>query len=74
MRGACLYLQVLVQMYLRGWTSRDLADRAGMSYSSLRRKLRGATPLLLEEAQRVQAALDCGLTLDQLFARQGGRK
>ena len=73
MRGECVYLQVLVQMYVRGWNSRELARRTGMSYPSLRRKLRGASPLLLEEAQRVQAALDCGLTLDQLFARQGGR-
>ena len=71
MRGECVYLQVLVQMYLRGWTSRDLADRAGMSYSSLRRKLRGASPMMLEEARAIQAALDCGMALDELFARRG---
>ena len=72
MRGQCVYLQVLVQMYLKGWDSHQLADRAGMSYPSLRRKMRGASPLHLEEARRIQSVLNCGMTLDQLFARKEG--
>ena len=70
MRGQCVYLQVLVQMYLKGWNSHQLADQAGISYPSLRRKMRGTSPLHLDEAQRIQAVLGCGMTLDQLFAKK----
>ena len=71
MRGECVYLQVMVQMYLKGWDSRELADKAGITYTSMRRKLRGTSPLHLEEARRIQRALDCGLSMDELFARRG---
>ena len=70
MRGECVYLQVMVQMYLRGWDSKELAEKAGLTYTSIRRKLRGTSPLHLEEARRIQEALDCGLSLDVLFARR----
>ncbi len=70
MRGDCVYLQVMVQMYLRGWDSRTLAEKTGLTYTSMRRKLRGTAPLHLEEARRIQEALDCGLSLDKLFARK----
>lgn len=70
MRGDCVYLQVLVQMYLRGWDSRTLAEKTGLTYTSVRRKLRGLSPLHLEEARRIQQALDCGMSLDALFARK----
>ena len=70
MRGECVYLQVMVQMYLRCWDSKELAEKAGLTYTSIRRKLRGTSPLHLEEARRIQEALDCGLSLDVLFARR----
>lgn len=70
MRGECVYLQVMVQMYLKGWDSRVLAEKAGISYTSIRRKLRGTSPLHLEEARRIQKVLDCGMPLDTLFARR----
>ena len=70
MRGDCVYLQVMVQMYLRGWDSRTLAEKTGLTYTSMRRKLRGTAPLHLEEPRRIQEALDCGLSLDKLFARK----
>ena len=53
MRGDCVYLQVLVQMYLRGWDSRKLAEQSGITYTTMRRKLRGMAPLHLEEARRI---------------------
>ena len=70
MRGECVYLQVLVQMYLRGLDSRRLSERAGMNYTSLRRKLRGQSPLQLEEARRIRAALQCDVPLEDLFERR----
>lgn len=70
MRGECVYMQVMVQMYLKGWDNRALADKAGLSYTSIRRKLRGMSPLHLEEARRIQQALNCGMSLDELFARR----
>lgn len=75
MRGECIYLQVMVQMYMKGWDSGTLAEKAGIGYPSLRRKLRGASPLHLSEARRIQQALACGMTLDALFAlREGGHE
>lgn len=70
MRGDCIYMQVMVQMYLKGWDSRMLADQAGMSYTSIRRKLRGLSPLHLEEAKRIQRALNCGMSMEELFTRK----
>ena len=70
MRGDCIYMQVMVQMYLKGWDSRMLADQAGMSYTSIRRKLRGLSPLHLEEAKRIQRALNCGMSMEELFSRK----
>ena len=40
MRGECVYMQVMVQMYMKGWDSRKLAEQSGMPYTSMRRKLR----------------------------------
>ncbi len=65
-----MYLQVLVQMYMKGMNSHQLADRTGISYPSLRRKMRGTSPLQLDEARRIQSVLNCGMTLDQLFIRK----
>ena len=31
MRGDCVYMQVLVQMYLKGWDNRTLAEKTGMT-------------------------------------------
>ncbi len=70
MRGDCVYMQVMVQMYMKGWDSRTLAEKSGMTYTSMRRKMRGIAPLYLEEARRIQEALDCGMSLDTLFARR----
>ena len=70
MNKECKYLQVMVQMYLQGWNSHDLAEKTGIPYATLRRKLRGASPLHLEEARRIRAALGCDMTLDTLFARR----
>ena len=70
MKGDCIYMQVMVQMYLKGWDNRALAENTGISYTSLRRKLRGIVDLTLKEAKQIQAALDCGLSLDALFAER----
>ena len=67
MRGECIYVQVMVQLYLLGWDCRVLAKKSGIPYTSLRRKLRGISPMHLEEAKKIQKALDCGMTLDALF-------
>ena len=74
MRGECVYMQVMIQMYLKGWDSRVLADKTKLSYTSIRRKLRGKSPLYLEEARRIQQALNCGMSLEELFNRKDERK
>lgn len=70
MSNACVYLQVMVQMYLRGMDSHALAEQVGMSYPSLRRKLRGDSGLGLEEAIRIKEVLHCDLALEELFERR----
>ena len=70
MRGDCIYMQIAVQMYLKGWDSRTLAEKSGISYNNFRRKMRGAVQLTLNESKRIQKALNCGLTLDDLFAER----
>ena len=70
MRGECVYMQVMVQMYMKGWDSRILAEKTGIKYTSMRRKMRGLAPISLEEARRIQEALDCGMSLDALFVRR----
>lgn len=70
MRGECVYLQVMVQMYMKGWDSRMLAEKTGIKYTSMRRKLRGMAPLRLEEARLIQQALGCAMPLEELFARR----
>ena len=70
MSNACVYLQVMVQMYLRGMDSHALAEQAGMSYPSLRRKMRGEGSFGLEEAIRIKEVLQCDLPLEKLFERR----
>jgi len=69
MRGSCIYSQLMVQMYLAGVDNKTLAQRTGITYSSLRRKLRGQTRIQLEEARLIRGALGCEMPLDQLFER-----
>ncbi len=70
MRGNSVYPQIMIQMLLRGWDYRELAEKAGLSYTSLRRKLLGKTPLYLDDARCLQKAFDCGMSLDELFVRR----
>ncbi|MBQ9944800.1 MAG: hypothetical protein IJO67_10620 [Clostridia bacterium] len=70
MRTQCIYTQVMVQMYMKGWNMRELAGEAGMSYVSLRRKLRGESPVLLEEALSIRKALEVQMPLDALFEKR----
>ena len=45
-----VYLRLMAEMYLRGIDSRMLAEKTGIHYGTLRRKFRGQSPLLLDEA------------------------
>lgn len=69
MRGTCVYARLMVAMYLSGMDNKALAEKTGMTYSSLRRKLRGQTRINLEEAHRIRNALQCDLPLEKLFER-----
>lgn len=71
MRSQCVYAQVMVQMFMKGWNMRQLAEVTGLSYVSLRRKLRGESPFMLEEAFAVRDALKVQMPLDDLFEKRG---
>ncbi|NLD83901.1 MAG: helix-turn-helix domain-containing protein [Clostridiales bacterium] len=66
------YAQVMVQMYLQGMDSHTLSEKTGISYPSLRRKLRGDGHLRLDEAIRIRKALACPMSIEELFARKAG--
>lgn len=70
MRSNCVYAQVMVQMFMKGWNMRQLAEETDISYVSLRRKLRGESPFLLEEAMKVRSALAVQMPLDTLFEKR----
>ena len=67
MRDECIYPEIYIQMYLQNIDSKALADLTGISYVSLRRKMRGITLFDIEEAKAIQKAFNCGKTLDELF-------
>ena len=71
MRPDIIYMQVMIQLYLIGWDKRRLAQEAQIPYTSLLRKLRGVSPLHLDEAKKIQKALNCGMSLDELFSKRG---
>lgn len=69
MRGTCVYARLMVEMYLAGMDNRMLAEKSGINYASLRRKMRGDTPIRLEEAARIRRALQSNLPLEKLFEK-----
>lgn len=71
MKWNIVYMQVMIQCYLLGWDKRKLAEESKIPYTSLLRKLRGVSPLHLDEAKKIQKALNCGLSLDELFSKRG---
>lgn len=68
-----IYLRLMAEMYLRGMDSRTLAVKTGIHYGTLRRKFRGESPLLLDEALRMKTVLGCSLPLETLFEKRGGK-
>ena len=66
-----IYLRLMAEMYLRGMDSHMLAEKTGIHYGTLRRKFRGQSPLLLDEALRIKEVLQCDLPLEKLFERRG---
>jgi len=73
MRGTCVYARLMVEMYLAGMDNRALSEKAGITYASLRRKMRGDTPVKLEEARRIRDALKSTLPVEKLFEKVEGR-
>ena len=72
MSGISIYPCVMAQMYLKGYDNKRLAREVGLSYVTLRRRLRGITPIRLGEAARIREALGCDLPLEVLFEKREG--
>lgn len=71
MQSGCIYPQVILQMYMNGISCQQLSRRAGIGYATLRRKLRGESGLLLEDALRIREGLGCeGMQLEALFEKR----
>lgn len=70
MRSKVIYPRVLMEMILADLSLLSLADACGIHYVSLRRKLRGDSPLHLDEALSIRKALHCSLLLEDLFERR----
>lgn len=71
-RGCCVYARLMMEMYLSGMDNHTLAERTGIHYASLRRKMRGITPIKLDEAERIRTALSSHLPLEKLFEKAEG--
>lgn len=70
MKGQTVYLQVAVQMFMRGIDRKTLAEKTGITYTSLIRKLRDESPITLQEAMKIKKALGTDMALEELFARR----
>ena len=66
-----VYLRLMAEMYLRGIDSRMLAEKTGIHYGTLRRKFRGQSPILLDEAMRIKEVLQTGMPMEKLFEKRG---
>jgi len=64
-----VFKNVLLKMNENGMGMCDLADACGMTYPSIRRKLRGEGGITLEECLAVKAALQSDMPLEKLFER-----
>ena len=72
MSGMTIYPRVMAQMYLKGYDNKRLAKEIGLSYITLRRRLRGDIPIKLGEAARIREALGCDMPLEVLFEKREG--
>ncbi len=70
MKHTGVYARLMVEMLLQGVDSHALSEKTGMSYPTLRRKLRGDGSIRIEEAILIRSALNSELPLEQLFARR----
>lgn len=70
MYGECMYFEVLKQCHIKKMNMAKLAEKSNIAYVTLRRKLRGVQHMYLDDAFAIQKALDCGLTIDQLFKKE----
>ena len=66
-----VFRRVFVEMCMLGWDVMELAKACGVSYVSLRRKLCGESPWLLEECIAVKEALKSDMPIETLFERFG---
>lgn len=64
------YMRVYVDMMMQGMNLIDLATASGISYVSMRRKLRGESPWFLEECIAVKEALHSDLPIETLFEKR----
>lgn len=65
-----LYLQVHIEMFMKGLSYGQLAYKLGMSYASVRRKMKGIHPITLDEALAIKKALGSSLPLEELFSKR----
>ena len=70
MKNETVYVRVMVEMYMKGLDSHELAEKIGISYHAMRRLLRGESRQWLEDALRIRKALACDLPVEVLFERR----
>ena len=70
------YRLLLARMSLSGLRSSDVAERLGISFSTMRNKIKGVAPFTLEEAIRIRQILETDERLEVLFEKtaQGERR
>lgn len=70
MKRNVLYFHLEYERLCKNLSIQELADASGISYVSMRRKLRGEAPWQLEECMAVKKALNSDLPIETLFEKR----
>lgn len=62
-----MYKELNAELARIGWDKKQLAEKIGMSYSTLITKLRGEAPLKLDEAISIKRVIGSTMPLESLF-------
>lgn len=69
MKGQCVYKQISIEMILKGIDTQTLSQMCGIPYSTLRKKLRGGSAFILEEAFQIHRVIGQQMTIEKLFEK-----
>ena len=70
MKHRAIFFRLEYLLLLEGLDIKGLAEAAGMTYVTLRRKLRGEASFLLDECFAIKKALNTDMPIETLFEKR----